>query len=325
MGKLAIIDGDVLCHLACAPRWQDKAKKFDTAGGGEYVATQLDADGSKQVIEFSADEDNLYLDKSWKSFQSRLQQLLETLYCTDYVMAVQGDGNFRKTLYPDYKGNRHKDPKKQNKFVPIIRHFAVQEGLAIWSHGREADDFVRIWAEEARASGDDFIVCSIDKDLMRIEGMHYRMREKQIVMVDAKFGQRFYYQQLLCGDGGDNIPGLPGIGPKTAPKLLEEVGTEEEFQEIVIEQYMTAYGDDWWSYLLSNGKMIHIQSAVDDYFTLEEWPLAQALGNPNPEIPPSEKEDKVKELPIIGVTEEAIEVMAEKLKPEIISARDIVI
>jgi hypothetical protein len=271
--SLAIIDGDVLCHLACAPRWEDRAKVED---GKTYI--ELDEDGNRKLLEFTADEDNLYLQRSWKGFKQKLNSLLDDIFCTEFVMAVQGEDNYRKVLYPEYKANRHKDPRKQNKFVPIIRHFAVEEGYAIWSEGREADDFVRIWAEEARSAGDDFVICSVDKDLLCIPGKHYRMRDHELIEVKPSEGLKHYYEQLIAGDTGDYIPGVPGIGPKTAKELLIGLSTEEEFQECVIAQYLGYFGDDWRNALLSNGKMIHIQRRIDDYFSLKNWPLAEELG-----------------------------------------------
>ncbi len=271
---IAIIDGDVLCYQACKPRWEKKARIED---GVSFVS--LDDDGKRVALEWTKEEDRYYLEESWENFQKDLKNLLDTVYCSEYLMAVKGSGNFRNMLYPEYKLNRHADPNKQNHFVPVLRKLAVAEDLAIEATGREADDLMRMWAEEAIASGDDYMICSIDKDLKCIPGRHYLMHKKTIIEVSEAEALRHYYQQLLKGDPTDNIPGVPRVGEVKAEKILAPYSTEEEFQEQVVEQYLIAYGEEQWKdYLLSNAKMIHLQKHKDDYFSFDNWPIIKELG-----------------------------------------------
>lgn len=269
---LAIIDGDVLAYQACEARWQSKAK---IEGNTSFVS--LDWGGKKVAPEFTKEEDDIYLMKSWDNFQRNLQHLLENLYCTDYLMAVKGDGNYRYQLYKEYKMNRHADPKKRNEFVPILRDLAVQTGLAVESTGREADDMLRIWANEARAVGQDYIICSIDKDLKCIPGKHWLMHKEMKIEVSEEAACRHYYEQLLKGDPTDNIPGVAGIGEVKAAKALAPFSKEADFQQQVVEKYMAAYSKEWKSQLLSNAKMIHLQNHEHDYFSLDNWPIARAI------------------------------------------------
>ena len=270
---LAIIDGDVLAYQACRTRFSDD---FDHVSGFEVV--HLDEDGDK---EFTTESDLRYLEECWENFKGDLDLLTSKLYCDDYLMAVKGDDNFRNIMYPDYKMNRHADPKKQNKFVPMLRKRAIEEGYAIPSDGREADDLLRIWAEECESAQVDYIVCSIDKDLRCIPGRHYIMHfipEKQVVIdVSKREAMQHYYEQLLKGDPTDNIPGVPRVGEVKAKKFIAACLNEQEMQETVVEQYLIAYGDDWYSYFLSNAKMIHLQRYWEDYFTCEHWPIIQEL------------------------------------------------
>jgi DNA polymerase-1 len=185
--------------------------------------------------------------------------------------------------------NRHADPTKQNQFVPVIRKLAVMEDLAIESVGREADDLIRTWTQQAINAGDDYIICTIDKDMDCIPGLHYRMHPKiegksvalnhpsRFVEISPEDSMRFYYEQLLKGDPTDNIPGVPRIGDVKAKKILAPYNTKEEFQEQVVEQYMLAYGDEWKDYLLSNAKMIHLQTDTEDYFSFKDWPIIGEL------------------------------------------------
>ena len=270
---IAIIDGDVLCYQACKPRWEKKARIED---GVSFVA--LDENGKRIPLEWTKEEDRRYLEECWENFKIDLQNLLDSVYCTEYLMAVKSPDNFRNLLYKEYKLNRHADPTKQNAFVPILRKLAVAEDLATEAVGREADDLMRIWAEQARAAGDDYIICSIDKDLKCIPGRHYLMHKKEFLDIDDAMAMRHYYEQLLKGDPTDNIPGVPRVGEVKAAKILKDCVTEEEFQYQVVEQYLAAYGEDlWFDFLLSNGKMIHLQKHKDDYFNINDWPIIKEL------------------------------------------------
>lgn len=269
---IAIIDGDVLCYQACKPRWEKKARIED---GVSFIS--LDDDGKRLQLEWTKEEDRQYLEESWENLQKDLISLLDTVFCTEYLMAVKGPNNYRNMMYPEYKLNRHADPNKQNHFVPVLRKLAVAQDFAIEAIGREADDLIRIWAEQARESGDEYIICSIDKDLKCIPGKHYLMHKKTIIEVSEEEALKHYYKQLLKGDPTDNIPGVPRVGEVKAEKLLLDLTTEEEFQECVVEQYLNAYGDEWREYLLSNAKMIHLQKHPSDYFSFKSWPIIREL------------------------------------------------
>ena len=269
---IAIIDGDVLCYLACKERWKEKARIED---GVSYIS--LDDDGKRKPLEWTKEEDRKFLEKTWVILQKELRILLEEVFCTEYIMAVKGENNYRNMMYPDYKLNRHKDPNKQNVFVPTLRKLLVMEDYAVEADGFEADDLIRIWAEQCKLHGIDYIICSIDKDLKCIPGKHWGMKKKKMETVSEDEALKHYYYQLLKGDSTDNIPGVPGIGEKTALKLLAPLSTEEEYQECVVEQYMLMYGDAWEDWLLFNGKMIHLMKDPNDYFTLKNWQVAQVI------------------------------------------------
>jgi 5'-3' exonuclease len=269
---LAIIDGDVLAYNACRPRWQSKAKI-----SGDTSIVSLDWGGKKVAPEFTKEEDEKYLRDSWENFIKDLEEMLEKLYCKEYLMAVKGPDNYRYHLYPEYKMNRHADKNKQNAFVPILRDLAVSTGLAVAATGREADDMLRIWANEARAIDREFIICSIDKDLKCIPGNHWLIHKQTKIFVTEEEATRFYYEQLLKGDPTDNIPGVIGIGDVKAKKALAPFTTETEFQQQTVECYMTAYGKEWKSFLLSNAKMIHLQHNEHDYFSFDKWPIVRTI------------------------------------------------
>jgi hypothetical protein len=261
---LAIIDGDVLAYLACKSRWRNEK---------DQVVVVLD----KDAVTFNTEDDRYYLQDSWENFKQLVAETVDLLFADDFVMAVKSDTNFRDDLYPLYKANRRKDPSKANNFVPHIRKLAVAEDLAIEATWREADDMLRIWAEQARAAGTDYVVVSVDKDLKCIPGTHYNIKKKEVFTITPEYALKFFYEQLLMGDPTDNIPGVPKIGPVKAHNFLISCNTEEEMQELVVEQYINAFGEDWYNQLLSNGKMLYLQKHEHDFFHLQDWPIAQLL------------------------------------------------
>lgn len=273
---IAIIDGDVLAYNACYSVWEDRLREAGLIRN-EMVLIALDEDGKKAPIEFSKEQERKALEKAWISYVRLHRELMDKVYCDEHLTAVKGPNNYRNMLYPEYKMNRHSDPSKQNIFVPVIRKLAVAEGLATEAEGREADDLMRIWSVEAEAAGDDFIICTIDKDMKCIPGRYYNMKHDTFEDISKDYAIRHYYQQLLKGDPTDNIPGVPKIGNVKAEKIVAACDNETEMQEAVVTAYLAAYGDDWYNYFLSNAKMIHLQRHSNDYFNAAEWPILLEL------------------------------------------------
>jgi 5'-3' exonuclease len=270
---IAIIDGDVLCHLACKNRWEKKVPVILNENNELVTYVRLDADGKRKPLEYTKDEDRLFLEESWENFRRHLDSLLEALYWPEYLMAVKGENNYRNRLYPEYKQHRHRDPTKQNVFVPILRQLAVAEDIAIAADEIEADDLIRIWAEQAKSAGIDYIICSIDKDLKCISGKHWDVKKNIMIHVSEEEAMQNYYIQLLKGDPTDNIMGVPGIGDVKAQRLLAGCTKEDDYQKRVAEQYIAVYGKNWFHELVLNGRMIHIMRAYDDYFNPRSWPF----------------------------------------------------
>ena len=259
MTTYAIIDGDVAAYMACPPLLESR--------GGTYQVT-LDAVSAPT---FTMDEDSDYLGEAWDKFNFIINDLVEITFADDFLMAVKVDEGFRRFIYPDYKIKRHSNPRHVNKFVPMLRKKAVMEGMAVEATFREADDLLCMWAEQARRNGDDYIVCSIDKDLKCIPGLHYNMKHNNFFEISEEDSLRFYYEQLLKGDSTDGVPGLPGVGDVYSKQYLSECHTEEEFRAKVIEAYKTVWEEDWRDYLLSNGKMLYLQRHPEDYFEVTGW------------------------------------------------------
>ena len=144
---------------------------------------------------------------------------------------------FRKEIYPEYKANRDEPPEELRPQFALIREATRAFGLpSIEMEGYEADDLIATYAREAVEKGFEVTVLSSDKDLMQLVGehvtMHDPMKDRRIgrEQVIEKFGvgpEKVIEVQALAGDSSDNVPGVPGIGIKTAALLIEEYGDLE--------------------------------------------------------------------------------------------------
>jgi DNA polymerase-1 len=144
---------------------------------------------------------------------------------------------FRKQIYPEYKANRQAPPEDLIPQFGLIREATRAFNLpCIEIEGYEADDIIATYARQAEAVGAETTIISSDKDLMQLVTdrvhMYDAMKDKQISIPDVieKWGvppEKMIDLQSLTGDSTDNVPGVPGIGPKTAAQLLLEYGDLE--------------------------------------------------------------------------------------------------
>jgi len=141
---------------------------------------------------------------------------------------------FRNELYADYKANRSAPPDDLIPQFGLIREATRAFNLpCIEMEGFEADDLIATFARQAREAGADTTIISSDKDLMQLVGpavsMYDPMKDRQIGVPEVieKWGvppEKMIDLQAMTGDSVDNVPGVPGIGPKTAAQLLEQFG-----------------------------------------------------------------------------------------------------
>lgn len=167
-----------------------------------------------------------------------LRSILKELTPTHIAVAFDPKGGtFRNRIYPDYKAHRPPMPEDLAAQWPTI--FAVTDAYRlnrICMEDYEADDVIATLARQAEAKGWDVTIVSTDKDLMQLVGtrtwMLDTMKHKDYGPEEVKerWGvgpDRIHDLLALTGDTADNIPGIPGIGPKTAVQLLESYGDLE--------------------------------------------------------------------------------------------------
>ena len=146
--------------------------------------------------------------------------------------------NFRNDIYAEYKANRDETPEDLIPQFPLVKEATEALGLpAVELEGYEADDLIATYAKQASAKGQRVKIVSSDKDLMQLIDDNIQMLDpmKNKIIDEAgvmeKFGvppNRVIDVQSLAGDSTDNIPGVPGIGIKTAATLINEYGSLDE-------------------------------------------------------------------------------------------------
>ena len=133
----------------------------------------------------------------------------------EMVLFFSDSKNFRKKIYPEYKGHRNR--KKPCGYKRVITELGNSYQVIVMPE-LEADDSMGIYATANPGN----IICSPDKDMRQIPGRLYDMKET--VTIDPIEGARWHLIQTLAGDQTDGYSGVPGIGVKRAVALFEEHG-----------------------------------------------------------------------------------------------------
>jgi DNA polymerase-1 len=157
------------------------------------------------------------------------------------VIFDAGSKTFRNRMYGAYKAHRPEPPPELIPQFALIREATRAFGLpSIELEDWEADDLIAAYAKAVKEIGGEAIIVSSDKDLMQLLGPSVTMLDPMkntpigLAEVEAKFGvtpDKVIEVQALIGDSVDNVPGVPGIGPKGAAQLINEYGTVEAVLE----------------------------------------------------------------------------------------------
>jgi DNA polymerase-1 len=171
-------------------------------------------------------------------FCNMLHRLIEKVNGNRLLVIFDaGRKTFRQDIYPEYKSHRPQPPEDLIPQFSLIREACVAFGVpSVELVGFEADDLIAAYAKASVERGDNTQIISADKDLMQLLRPGVKMwdpiKNKPIdnQTVFEKFGvtpDKVIDVQALCGDSSDNIPGVPGFGPKTSAELIQIFGNLE--------------------------------------------------------------------------------------------------
>ena len=197
---------------------------------------------------------------------SLMNRMAEEKHPLTHIAAIfdASGKSFRNEIYKEYKAHRPPAPEDLVPQFPLVRQAAKAFGLpVIEMDGLEADDIIASYATQAEKAGAKTTIISSDKDLMQLISkntlMLDTMKDKiiDIAGVKEKFGvapDRVTHIQALIGDSSDNVPGAPGIGIKSALKLLEAHGD----LETLLKESDKIENKRWRSIITDNEKIIRM-------------------------------------------------------------------
>ena len=165
----------------------------------------------------------------------------------DYLAVVfdSKEKTFRHEMYPEYKANRDVPPEDLAQqfpyFEPLVEAFNI---VSLRQPGYEADDIIGTLAKKGEAEGMEVTIVSGDKDMMQLISPHVHMldtmKDKRFEKPEVidKFGvppEQVIEVMGLMGDSSDHIPGVKGVGPKTATELIQKYGSIEKLYKNIDE------------------------------------------------------------------------------------------
>jgi len=265
MPRTALVDGDIIvysCGFASDVRewhcpdgtifsYAKEAKKYCDDNGLDKEELELTYTSSP-------------LSHTLHNVKLVLKKILDATEAKKLIIYLTGKENFRNDVPSPlkYKGNRDKN-HKPTQYKEIIQ-FLLENYNTIITNGEEADDAMGI--EQSSKPNGDTVICTKDKDLDMIRGLHYNWtKDREPYEVSEEQAIKSFYIQLLTGDRVDNIQGIRGIGNKKASVLLDGIEEEEELLKVAVEQYERAglTKED----LINNGRLLWIRRKNREMWT----------------------------------------------------------
>ena len=231
----ALIDADIIVyrsgfaaeHTYYTLSWENEAIEFDGKRAlNEFVKKH-------ELVEYEV-ESRIHIEPlshALRTVKTTISAIIKATKPADIKLYLTSGDNFRHDLatIAKYKGNR--DDMRRPKHYLDIRKYITKYYDTTVCEGIEADDAL------ADAQTDRTVLCSIDKDLLQVEGKHYNWVTDTKTLITPETGMRKLWCQVLTGDTTDNIPGIFKCGPVTAKKWLEDCTNEEEYLAICIEKW----------------------------------------------------------------------------------------
>ena len=218
MKKTALIDGDIIVYrISYSNKPKESTEAFSTNGMIERTLDDVKGDVDN-FMKFIRDETG----------------------CTHFTgfLSAPRKTTFRTLLATirEYKGNRKKGDLPP--FFNEIKEYLQSEYGFIKSESYEADDLLASYQSQAEES--ETIICSIDKDLLQVPGLHWNWNHNETTNVSNEDAVEMLWEQAITGDATDNIEGIPKVGIKTAQKILnpwEQVHYPGVVQAAYIEKF----------------------------------------------------------------------------------------
>lgn len=213
---VALIDGDILAYQAA-------------------IVSEKETDWGDGLWTLHAFED-----EAMTAFETTLNGILNKVGTESSIIFFSDSKNWRKDVLPTYKSNRSGTRKPM--LLQFIRRWAMDRFVCGLKDTLEGDDLLGITATQEPKG--DYVICTIDKDLKTIPGKHYNFGKEEFFEIDEDTADYWHMIQTLTGDVTDGYSGCPGVGIKTAEKLLQSVSSHDRW-DVVVKAYAKAgFGEE---------------------------------------------------------------------------------
>ena len=174
-----------------------------------------------------------------KSFDGMIKHIQDITESSKVVLCFSDKQNWRKSVLPTYKSNRVGVRKPM--LLKFLRQYAGEHYDIREIPTLEGDDVIGLNATGLMA--ETFIICSLDKDLKTIPGSHYDFGKDEFFEISTTEADYWHMIQTLTGDTTDGYQGCPGVGPKTAEKILS-TGEGSMWEKVVKAYDKAGFGEE---------------------------------------------------------------------------------
>lgn len=221
-------------------------------------------DENKQPIKI--DGKFSYYEKTEEQIKESVDYLMGKIFtetnCDGWIAFVKGKNttNARKSINPLYKDNRNKESPKWWEFT---KQYFIDKYKAIEVNDMEVDDIVNI----TRLSIPNSFITALDKDLLHLEGVHFNWSTAKWIEVTKEEADCYFWSDMIIGQPGDNIKGLPGKGVQFAKGMIIEANINAiDYSEIVLHEYIKQFGEEEGiEEYYKNYRCLKILSKLDDF------------------------------------------------------------
>ncbi len=271
-----LIDGDIIVFQSIVPShiWYIYGRYFFTKRHAEAYAERKEHEenhpADKPVLQLTTHPHTRTIEAQLKAMVKEIVTDLPLIYhCVtgtpsskmEPILFIKGDNkNYRYAHINQvpYKANRPPKPRNYEFARAVLaKYFNVE-----YANGQETDDLLGIIQTKLEGSS---IIVSKDKDLLTIPGWNYNPFHKKLSWVTLEEADRNFYTQILTGDRADNIPGLYGIGPVKAKKILKDCHTPRQMLIAVLDAFK---GDK--DLVDELGKLMRIRRTENEIWSVEE-------------------------------------------------------
>ena len=232
----------------------------------------IDADIVLHRVGFTTNDDEQWIARARTN--EMLEGILADTQASQFELWLSDsrENNFRTHLWAGYKANRRDVARPVH--YDYIKELLINEWGARIAYGMEADDALGIGQGSSGrwrlvgAETPPTVICSIDKDLKMVPGLHYNFVKKEWDEVTVEQGIRSFYTSILVGDVTDNIKGCRGIGPVKAAKAFGGRSSPDDLFAVILDLYkqqeVEMSTEEILQHILLAGRLLKIRTEEDE-------------------------------------------------------------